>query len=80
MADKDVEAFENKCMDIIEKIVLIDIRNTRKEAIAIAEKMLEAAKKKTTKKSVLDIYERVIKEFKIATDQEYILLRNQLFS
>ena len=34
MAKNDsVEAFENKCMDIIEKIVSIDIRNTRQDAI-----------------------------------------------
>ncbi len=78
--EKDVVDFENKCLDIIEKIVLIDIRNTRKEAIAIAEKMLAAAKKKTKNASVIAIYERVVKEFKIATDQEYIMLRNQLFS
>lgn len=81
MAKNDsVEAFENKCMDIIEKIVSIDIRNTRQDAIKIAEKMLSAAKAKTTKKSVIDIYERVVKEFNIATDKEYELLRKQIFS
>ncbi len=81
MAKNDsVEAFENKCMDIIEKIVSIDIRNTRQDAIKIAEKMLAAAKAKTSKKSVIDIYERVVKEFNIATDKEYELLRKQIFS
>ena len=41
--------------------------------------MLATAKAKTTKKSVIDIYERVVKEFNIATDKEYILLRDQIF-
>lgn len=79
MAESKITEFENKCMDIIEKIVSIDNRNTRQDAIKIAEKMLASAKAKTTKKAVIDIYERVVKEFKIATDQEYILLRNQIF-
>ena len=73
------EEFENKCMDVIEKIVGIDIHNTRQDAIKISEKMLEAAKTKTKNKTVIAIYERVIKEFQIATDQEYNLLRKQIF-
>ncbi len=73
------EEFENKCMDVIEKIVAIDIHNNRQDAIKISEKMLEAAKTKTKNKTVIAIYERVIKEFQIATDQEYNLLRKQIF-
>ncbi len=74
------EEFENKCMDIIEKIVSIDIRQDRKGAIAVAEKMLAKAKEKTTNAEVISIYERVVKEFNIATDAEYVLLRKQIFS
>lgn len=79
MAEYSVEEFENKCMDIIEKIVSLDPRQDRAQAIVVAEKMLEKARAKTTKKSVLDIYERVVHEFKIATDQEYNMLRKQIF-
>ena len=79
MAQLSTEEFENKCMDIIETIVGIDIHNSRKDAIKIAEKMLEKAKAKTTNKNVIAIYERVVKEFNIATDQEYNLLRKQIF-
>ncbi len=79
MTDKEIEEFENKCMDIIETIVGIDIHNSRQDAIKIAEKMLEKAKAKTTNKNVIAIYERVVKEFNIATDQEYNLLRKQIF-
>ncbi len=79
MTEKETEEFENKCMDIIETIVGIDIHNSRKDAIKIAEKMLEKAKAKTTNKNVIAIYERVVKEFNIATDEEYNLLRQQIF-
>ena len=73
------EEFENKCMDIIEVIVSIDVKQDRKGAIAVAEKMLDAASKKTTNKNVIAIYERVVHEFKIATDSEYEMLRKQIF-
>lgn len=80
MAEYSVEEFENKCMDVIEKIVSIDPRQNRKQAIVVAEKMLEKAKAKTTNKNIIAIYERVVKEFNIATDAEYEMLRKQIFS
>lgn len=79
MAGMSIEEFENKCMDIIEQIVAIDIKQNRQGAIAVAEKMLEKAKS-TGKKTVIDIYTRVVNEFKIATDAEYEMLRKQIFS
>ena len=41
--------------------------------------MLEKAKEKGNKK-VIEIYERVLQEFKLASDEEYELLRKQIFS
>lgn len=79
MAVLSTEEFENKCMDIIEKVVAMDIRMNRQGAIKVSEKMLENAKKKTTNKNVIAIYERVVKEFNIATDAEYEMLRKQIF-
>lgn len=79
MAEMSVEEFENKCMDIIEQITSIDIKQTRQGAIKVAEKMLEKAKT-TGKKKIVDIYARVVEEFKIATDEEYELLKKQIFS
>ena len=73
------EEFENKCMDIIEVIVSIDVKQDRKGAIAVAEKMLDAASKKATNKNVIAIYERVVHEFKIAKNAEYEMLRKQIF-
>lgn len=79
MAEISMEEFENKCMDVIEKIVSIDPKQDRQGAIKVAEKMLEKAKEKTQSKGVIAIYERVIKEFGIATDEEYNILRKQIF-
>ncbi len=79
MAELNTEEFENKCMDVIEAIVGIDNRLDRKGAIKIAEKMLDKAKTKTNNKEVIAIYERVVKEFNIATDAEYDLLKKQIF-
>ncbi len=73
------EEFEEKCMDVIEKIVALDIRQDRMGAIKVAEKMLEKAKEKGNKK-VVEVYERVVEEFKLASDKEYELLRKQIFS
>ncbi len=79
MAEMSVEVFENKCMDIIEQIVSIDIKQDRAGAIKVAEKMLEKAQA-TGKAKIIEVYERVVKEFQIATDEEYVLLRKQIFS
>ena len=74
-----VEEFEEKCMDVIEKIVAIDIKQNRQGAIVVAEKMLAKAQEKGNKK-IIEIYERVVQEFKLASDEEYELLRKQIFS
>ena len=74
-----IEEFEEKCMNVIEQIVSIDIKQDRQGAIKVSEKMLEKAKEKGNKK-IIEIYERVLKEFKIATDEEYEMLRKQIFS
>lgn len=79
MAVLSTEEFENKCMDIIENIVSMDIRMNRQGAIKVAEKMLAKAQEKTANKNAIAIFERVVKEFNIATDAEYEMLRRQIF-
>lgn len=68
--------FEEKCMDIIEKIVRLNREMERSGAIRIAKNWMEQANKPDRKK----VYERVYKEFNKATDYEYELLKTQLFS
>ena len=79
MENMEITEFENKCMDIIEQIVSIDVHQDRYGAISVAEKMLDKAKSKTSNKKVLDIYERVVEEFKLASDEEYLILKKQIF-
>lgn len=73
-----VEEMEERCMDVIERIVALDIKQNRQGAIKVAQKMLEKAKQ-TGNKNLIAIYERVHKEFEIASDEEYELLRKQIF-
>ena len=47
--------------------------------MTIAEKMLEKARAKGGK-TIIEIYDRVLQEFKLASDKEYELLRKQIFS
>lgn len=74
-----VEEMEERCMDVIEQIVRIDIRQNRQGAIGIAQKMLEKAEQ-TGNKNLIAIYERVLLEFKACSDEEYEKLRRAIFS
>ena len=78
MAELTTEEFENKCMDLIEKIVSISPKQNRQGAIKVAEKFLAEANK-TGKATLISICDRVVNEFKIATDSEYEMLRRQIF-
>lgn len=73
------EEFENKCIEVIEQVVLLDFNQTRLGAVAVSEKMLEKAKSKYPE-AVVAIYERVVKEFKECSDVEYETLKKQLFA
>lgn len=74
--NEETDRFENKCMDEIEKIVLISEKNNRQDAIRISKQKLKRARNPEK----IKVLERVVREFEIATDTEYDLLKNQLFS
>lgn len=76
---KSNEEFENVCMDLIEWIVSLDEKQTRAEAINIMKGILATIKNKAPS-NIINVSERVLHEFQIATDKEYELLRKQLFS
>lgn len=73
------QEFEAKCIEVIESIILSNINYTRNDAINVSGKMLEKAKAKYPQ-GVVDIYERVNEEFKLASDKEYEILKKQLFN
>ena len=72
------EVFEERCMDIIIDIVSLDIKQERQGAICVSRKMLDKAKEKGSKVAI-KIYERVLEEFEIASDDDYDMLRKQIF-
>ena len=74
-----IEEFEKKCIELIEQIVLVDINQDRKGAVAVAERMLEKAKAQNKNQDVLDIFEKVVEEFKTCTDVQYSILKKQIF-
>ena len=77
--DLNKKEFESKCIQVIESIILSNIKYTRANAITVSGKMLEKAKEKKCPQGVLDIYTRVHEEFKMASDKEYEILKQQLF-
>lgn len=75
----DTEMFESLCMDIIEKIVMINKDWTRQDAIKEAARELVAVRKATQNEMAEVVHMRVLYEFQIATDYEYLLLRKQIW-
>lgn len=72
------EAFEEKCMDVIEAVVSMNSRMNRYGAIKFSKVLLLKAKIGGNVE-VIKIFERVHKEFEIASDEDYELLRKQIF-
>ncbi len=75
----DTEAFETVCMDIIERIVRYNKDWTRKDAIQEAAKELVAVRKASQSLIAETVHMRVLREFQIATNKEYLFLRQQIW-
>lgn len=71
----DNEQFESAVMDIIEAVTAVDSGNTRRDAIRICKELLRRARRNRRR----PLFERAHKEFSIATDDEYEMLRKQIF-
>lgn len=71
----DNEQFESAVMDIIEAVTAVDSGNTRRDAIRICKELLRRARRNRRR----PLFERAHKEFSIATDGEYEMLRKQIF-
>lgn len=73
----DVE-LEETCMDVIEAVVALDPNQDRYGAIEVSRRMLAKAQLRGNP-IVVRIFERVYKEFEVASDEEYELLKKQVF-
>lgn len=76
---KQIADFENQCMDVIETVVGESQEYERKDAIKRAEELLKEEQAKSENEYSILVHQRVLQEFKRATDQEYNLLRKQIF-
>ena len=73
------EEFEEVCMDVIDFTVSLNIKYTRLDAIKIIEGILLRIKNRCPQK-IVEVIERVLKEFRIATDKEFEELKKAIFS
>lgn len=73
----DKEAFEDKVQQVIKEVIIKNIKRTRSEAIVMAKDMLEKAKEDFDCK-MIDIYNRVYYEFRVATEEDYNKLQKQI--
>lgn len=70
--ETETTEFENKCMNLIESIIKENRAYTRSDAIVCVEQRLKIAESDAiVDEQVCAKYRRVIKEFEIATDEEY---------
>ncbi len=72
------DEFEKAVIERLERIIRSDRRMGRRGAIKKAETYLEAVRD-THDRKMVQVYERIVYEFKTASNYIYNLLRNQLF-
>ncbi len=75
----DDETIENVAMNVIERIVSISDGQDRQGAITEAAKELIVLMQTNSPEDLMNIYKRVLHEFIICTDEEYEMLRKQIF-
>ena len=77
-ADKE-EELEDVAMDIIERVVSIDKELTRLKACEYTQRLVEEAANLECSETCVTALKRVVTEFQTASDEEYGLLRKQIF-
>ena len=75
----DEEDFESACMDLIEEIASSNKLMTRQKAIQESKDRLEKARKRKVNSSQIQVLQRVVFEFSIATDEEFQALMKSIF-
>ena len=77
--EREGDAFENLCMDLIEDIAGLAPDQNRYEAAKIAQTVFEILRDKNADEKELKVLQRVRHEFELATDDDYIALRKEFF-
>ena len=74
------EEMEEIAMDIIERIVSIDVSMDRMKACEYSKRLADEAREAGCFVTCISALERVENEFRIASDAEFLLLKKQIFS
>lgn len=74
------KSFEELATSLIERVILLDYYLTREDAIQLSERLKSyISQKKTATKTTKELFERLHMEFYLASDKEYMTLRDQLY-
>lgn len=76
--EEEEKIFENKCMDMIEKIMLSDKLMTREGAIKRSKEIIEVFEM-LDNEDMVNVSKRVAAEFELASDAEFELLKEELY-
>lgn len=76
---QDKNKLEDIALDVVEKVVSIDRSFTRVTAIEFVDEMLAFSKTTNTSSVFLAALEKVATEFRTASDEEYDLLKAEIF-
>ena len=72
--------FDEKCIDLMEKIVRLKICTIKERALSVAEEMMVKAKAEKCADETKKVFEKVIEEFTNVSAEDYATLRKQILN
>ena len=72
--------FDEKCIDLMEKIVRLKICTIKERALSVAEEMMVKAKAEKRDDETKKVFEKVIEEFTNVSAEDYATLRKQILN
>ncbi|MCI6859664.1 MAG: hypothetical protein MR862_00650 [Clostridia bacterium] len=72
--------FDEKCIDLMEKIVRLKICTIKERALSVAEEMMVKAKAEKCDDETKKVFEKVIEEFTNVSAEDYATLRKQILN
>ena len=72
--------FDEKCIDLMEKIVRLKICTIKERALSVAEEMMVKAKAEQCDDETKKVFEKVIEEFTNVSAEDYATLRKQILN
>ncbi|MBO4936819.1 MAG: hypothetical protein J6C90_00660 [Clostridia bacterium] len=72
--------FDEKCIELMEKIVRLKICTIKERALGVAEEMMVKAKAEKCSDETKKIFEKIIEEFTNVSAEDYATLRKQMLN